>query len=165
LKDKHAEVQALLGQARARVEQTRQGSLVEEALAQDAVAAAAALPSPVTLIEDDGLDMALSQSTLVETERDRLIRTGMLTPFDRLDGFERRVRNSVTAARDNANAILNSRPQTKLLTADEIPKQYVRVSSASLCGLWTSLSVCVSSRARSSPLAARFVQSICVNFN
>jgi hypothetical protein len=50
----------------------------------------------------------------------------MLTPFDQLNGFERRMHHSVAAARSVAHAILDSRPQTKLLTADEIPKQYVR---------------------------------------
>lgn len=41
---------------------------------------------------------------LVETERDRLIRSGMLTPFDRLDGFERKVTTTATAAAGVAGA-------------------------------------------------------------
>ncbi|KXZ52116.1 hypothetical protein GPECTOR_10g1139 [Gonium pectorale] len=35
---------------------------------------------------------------LAETEKDRLIRRGLLTPFDRLAGFERKVQNAPTAA-------------------------------------------------------------------
>ncbi|KAL4452053.1 hypothetical protein ABPG75_007715 [Micractinium tetrahymenae] len=38
-----------------------------------------------------GRDAGGPGGALVETERDRLIRLGILTPFDRLDGFERRI--------------------------------------------------------------------------
>ncbi|KIY93273.1 DNA excision repair protein ERCC-6 [Monoraphidium neglectum] len=41
-----------------------------------------------------GGDAPMAGGGLVETERDRLIRLGVLTPFDRLDGFERRVRSA-----------------------------------------------------------------------
>ncbi|BDA48603.1 probable DNA excision repair protein ERCC-6 [Coccomyxa sp. Obi] len=48
------------------------------------------------LQEDSTLEDQLNANEgnpLVETERDRLIRLGVLTPFDRLDGFERRVQS------------------------------------------------------------------------
>eukprot|EP00897_Mesotaenium_endlicherianum_P003195 jgi/Mesen1/2903/ME000175S02056 len=43
---------------------------------------------------DAALDAAAGGSGMMETERDRLIRTGVMTPFDRLQGFERRVRSA-----------------------------------------------------------------------
>lgn len=77
---------------------------------------------------------------LVETERDMLIRTGVLTPFASLEGFERRVqggarreRETIDRARDAAHHILSSRPSTRLLTGDQIPKQQV-VNGGSLVG-------------------------------
>eukprot|EP00891_Asterochloris_glomerata_P001491 jgi/Astpho2/1491/Aster-x1009 len=50
----------------------------------------------VVLLEDDPFERELAandNSSMVETERDRLIRLGVLTPFDRLEGFERRVQS------------------------------------------------------------------------
>ncbi|KAL3138902.1 hypothetical protein ABBQ32_005724 [Trebouxia sp. C0010 RCD-2024] len=57
------------------------------------------------LLEDEGLNAELDAANaggLVETERDRLIRTGVLTPFDRLDGFERRVQSGAAASAGQA---------------------------------------------------------------
>lgn len=57
------------------------------------------------LQDDDLFDAAAAAqgrgASLVETERDRLIRLGVLTPFDRLGGFERRVE---AGNADNATA-------------------------------------------------------------
>jgi hypothetical protein len=50
-----------------------------------------------TAVDDSGLRMAL-----VETERDRLIRCGLLTPFDKLEGFELRVQGGTVAAPQTA---------------------------------------------------------------
>ncbi|KAK9815514.1 hypothetical protein WJX72_004939 [[Myrmecia] bisecta] len=51
----------------------------------------------VLLEEDDTLDAELKAAAntggLVETERDRLIRLGVLTPFDQLDGFEKKIKS------------------------------------------------------------------------
>ena len=51
-------------------------------------------PSAAPPLADDALESALAAAGgggLVETERDRLIRLGVLTPFDAVGGFERRV--------------------------------------------------------------------------
>jgi DNA excision repair protein ERCC-6 len=65
-------------------------------------------------------------------ERDFLIRTGVVTPFDRLKGFERRVESSssndrleeisIANAAASMAAIAKARPATKLLDASELPK-------------------------------------------
>ena len=70
-------------------------------------------------------------------ERDRLIRTGMLTPFDRVKGFERKVQRAprsetedeIRAKKAAANlasslaAAAMLRPTSKLLDASELPSQ------------------------------------------
>ncbi|KAJ7550499.1 hypothetical protein O6H91_07G103800 [Diphasiastrum complanatum] len=49
----------------------------------------------ISLFDDDDLDSALNAASgFVETERERLIRTGVLTPFDKVRGFERRLQTS-----------------------------------------------------------------------
>ncbi|MCO5596041.1 hypothetical protein L7F22_050097 [Adiantum nelumboides] len=81
---------------------------------------------------DDALD---ANSGFVETERDRLIRTGMVTPFDHLKGFERRVErtslidprqrrvdSSIANVAVSMAAIAKGRPTTRLLDASELPK-------------------------------------------
>ncbi|EFJ09860.1 hypothetical protein SELMODRAFT_450679 [Selaginella moellendorffii] len=89
------------------------------------------------LLEDNDLDAALdAASGLVETERDRLIRTGALTPFDRIKGFERRVQTlsdrqslerdrlaetSLSNAVASLAAISRSRATTKLLDPAQLP--------------------------------------------
>lgn len=102
----------------------------------------AAPPKPVkktvSYIQDDDFDAALdAASGLMETERDRLIRTGMLTPFDRVKGFERKVQRAprvetddeIRAKQSAANlasslaAAAMFRPTSKLLDASELPTQ------------------------------------------
>lgn len=103
-----------------------------------------AAPSPnpvkkaVSFIEDDDFGAALdAASGLMETERDRLIRTGMLTPFDKVKGFERKVHRVPKAesedelrARQAAANLASSlaasamfRPTSRLLDASELPSQ------------------------------------------
>ena len=49
-------------------------------------------------------DGASGGPSLVETERDRLIRIGILTPFDKIDGFERRVQSGGSISKPDADA-------------------------------------------------------------
>lgn len=65
-----------------------------------AAAASAAKQQAAQLVDDDVFAAApvrprgrsgSAGGGLIETERDRLIRTGVITPFDRLDGFERTI--------------------------------------------------------------------------
>jgi len=62
-------------------------------------AAAAAEPEP-------GLRMAM-----VETERDRLIRCGLLTPFDKLEGFDMRVQGAAATEQQQQQAAEKPLPQ------------------------------------------------------
>lgn len=92
----------------------------------------------VSLQEDDELDAALDAATsgLIETKRDKLIRKGVLTPFDQVKGFERCVQrsrpteddgdkfslNSVTKSSRSLSALSTARHSTKLLDAGDLPK-------------------------------------------
>lgn len=92
----------------------------------------------VSLQEDDEFDAVLdaAASGLIETERDKLIRKGVLTPFDQVKGFERRVQrshpakdngdnfsiNSISKASVSLSALAIARPSTKLLDAADLPK-------------------------------------------
>ncbi|KAL2650118.1 hypothetical protein R1flu_018246 [Riccia fluitans] len=94
----------------------------------------------VVFEEDDDFDAALDAATgFVETEREKLIRTGVITPFNKVEGFERQVkarpRERDSAFEDNdlvkrsiANATASmaaynkSRPTTKLLDSSELPE-------------------------------------------
>lgn len=92
----------------------------------------------VSFQEDDDFDAVLdaAASGLIETERDKLIRKGVLTPFDQVKGFERRVQRSLPTKDDRGNLSINSvsntsisfsalsiaRPSTKLLDAADLPK-------------------------------------------
>ena len=92
--------------------------------------------------------MEAAGSSLVETERDRLIRIGILTPFDKLDGFERRVQNESTMSAIEANAsiarvgekvrsIRANRHTTKLVPASDLP-QRERETKKMHEGFWRS---------------------------
>jgi DNA excision repair protein ERCC-6 len=59
---------------------------------------------------------------LVETERDSLIRRGIITPFASLEGFERRVHASVANTVASAQARALSRPRTMLMEANQLPR-------------------------------------------
>ena len=85
------------------------------------------------LVEDGDLDALLDAEEgggdggrLGETERERLIRTGVITPFAAVDGFERRVKVQQTtdAAAGAVAAWKAGRSKSKLLTGDAVPKQY-----------------------------------------
>ena len=62
-----------------------------------------------------------------ETERERLIRAGVITPFDALAGFERRTNGNDAAAAEahvaSMSAWKTGRGATKLLEGDAVPKQ------------------------------------------
>nr|GLL33206.1 protein CHROMATIN REMODELING 8 [Ipomoea trifida] len=95
-----------------------------------------------SLDDDDDFDAVLNaaSSGFVETERDQLVRKGILTPFHKLKGFERQIQEPGQSSRhslqDNtdlvstslANAIQSiseaaqSRPTTKLLDSSLLPK-------------------------------------------
>ncbi|KAL2540667.1 Protein CHROMATIN REMODELING 8 [Abeliophyllum distichum] len=100
----------------------------------------------VSFIEDDDFDAVLNVAStgFVETERDELVRKGVLTPFHKLKGFERRIEETEPSSRhrlaedvnNNNNLALSSidralrsiseaaqaRPTTKLLDPESVPK-------------------------------------------
>ncbi|KAF3796343.1 CHROMATIN REMODELING 8 protein [Nymphaea thermarum] len=99
----------------------------------------------VSYNEDVDFDAVLDAASagFVETERDKLIRKGVLTPFYKLEGFERRLQqpgpsdrsdipedavdndHSATAIAkfvSSVSAIAQARPATKLLNAESLPK-------------------------------------------
>ncbi|KAK1266905.1 Chromatin structure-remodeling complex protein SYD [Acorus gramineus] len=95
----------------------------------------------VTYSDDVDFDAVLdaASSGLVETERDELVRKGILTPFHKLEGFERRVQQpgpsnrqfltehndssaSITRAARSISEIAKARPTTKLVDAKVLPK-------------------------------------------
>ena len=61
-----------------------------------------------------------------ETERERLIRAGVLTPFDSLGGFERRVREreATASAAATAQALREGRSRAVMLEGEDVPKQH-----------------------------------------
>ena len=96
-------------------------------------------PAAVVVREDDDFDALMdtlegrtagngnsARGDIGETERERLIRTGVITPFDALAGFERRT-NDANAAADAHVASMSAwkagRGATKLLEGDAVPKQ------------------------------------------
>eukprot|EP00898_Chlorokybus_atmophyticus_P005672 jgi/Chlat1/6105/Chrsp40S05678 len=99
--------------------------LLELRRSRKEVRAALAAGGTSALKEDEGLDAAFEDAItgLIETERDRLIRVGAITPFDNLDGFQRQVHPSVRAAAEKAEAIVAGRARTKLLEGAAVPKQ------------------------------------------
>jgi len=93
-------------------------------------------PAPVSIVqEDDDFDKMLNAvegrgagaggGEIGETERERLIRTGVITPFDNLSGFDRSVRVAETTGAHIASmtAYKVGRSATQLLEGDAVPKQ------------------------------------------
>ncbi|EXB88373.1 DNA repair and recombination protein RAD26 [Morus notabilis] len=100
----------------------------------------------VSFDEDDDFNAALDAAStgFVETERDELIRKGILTPFHKLKGFERRIQEPGPSQRHNISSekernddfaslsvaraakamaeAAQGRPTTKLLDSDALPK-------------------------------------------
>jgi hypothetical protein len=103
-------------------------------------AAAAEGPPQFVLMEDDGLEIALSQSALVETERDRLIRTGACVNVD--DETARLIRPLRATVKAKVRRALSSPIAPKFHTAriahrhaDAVrPAERLRAAHASLGG-------------------------------
>ncbi|XP_052170054.1 LOW QUALITY PROTEIN: protein CHROMATIN REMODELING 8 [Diospyros lotus] len=100
----------------------------------------------VSFNEDGDFDAVLNAAStgFVETERDELVRKGILTPFHKLRGFERRIqqpgpsnRNNVLEEEDGTDDLASTsiakavrsiseasqaRPTTKLLDSESLPK-------------------------------------------
>ncbi|KAJ8440817.1 hypothetical protein Cgig2_000705 [Carnegiea gigantea] len=97
----------------------------------------------VSYQEDDEFDAVLNAASggFVETERDELIRKGVLTPFHKLKGFERRIQQSgpsnvqeyendvdnhasesVARVARSLTEAAQARPTTKLLDQKDLPK-------------------------------------------
>lgn len=95
--------------------------------------------------DDNDFDAVLDEASagFMETEREELIRKGMLTPFHKLKGFEKRVEQPGPSHRQNDSAeqteetmeassiakvaqsmqqIAQNRPATKLLDAESLPR-------------------------------------------
>lgn len=77
-------------------------------------AAAARAPAQRTVRSGGG--------SLVETDRDELIRRGIITPFASLEGFERRVHSSIANVAASAQARAMARPRTMLVQPHQLPK-------------------------------------------
>ncbi|KAE9460643.1 hypothetical protein C3L33_07394, partial [Rhododendron williamsianum] len=100
----------------------------------------------VSFDEDGDFDAVLNSASagFIETERDELVRKGILTPFHKLKGFERRIQTAGPSNRHNvseednksddlastsiARAVQSmseaaqARPTTKLLNSESLPK-------------------------------------------
>ncbi len=76
-----------------------------------------------TAAGDGGGAGGASGGALVETERDRLIRRGILTPFAALEGFERRLQETVASAAAAAARAAAARPRTMLVQPAQLPRQ------------------------------------------
>ncbi|KAE9619385.1 hypothetical protein Lal_00047527 [Lupinus albus] len=99
----------------------------------------------VSFNDDVDFDAVLDAASagLVETERDELVRKGILTPFHKLKGFERRFQQPETSSSHNAaedesatglvsasveriarsiSEAARARPTTKLLDSEDLPK-------------------------------------------
>jgi DNA excision repair protein ERCC-6 len=96
--------------------------------ANGATASARKAPAKAPVLRDDCDDFFAelddSKVKAAETERERLIRTGVLTPFDRLEGFERamKARESSARAVEATRAWKAGRSQSKVLVGDEAPR-------------------------------------------
>jgi len=116
----------------------------------DAARAPAPLSQPLplpraraVLLEDDDFDASIrapraqprralapppgvggpAPNSMVETDRDSLIRRGLITPFASLEGFERRIHATVEATVASARARAAARPRTMLVDAAQLPRQ------------------------------------------
>ncbi|CAK7346372.1 unnamed protein product [Dovyalis caffra] len=120
----------------------------------------------VSFADDADFDSMLdaASSGFVETERDELVRKGILTPFHQLKGFERRLQqagpssgkkesneedktddrdsDSVVRAAHSMLEAAKSRPMTKLLDSEALPK--LDVPTRTFQRLKTPLKVCQS---------------------
>lgn len=120
----------------------------------------------VSFDEDDDFNAALDAAStgFVETERDELIRKGILTPFHKLKGFERRIQEPGPSQRHNISSekeknddfaslsvaraakamaeAAQGRPTTKLLDSDALPK--LDAPTRPFHRLKTSVKVCQS---------------------
>ncbi|GMH02332.1 hypothetical protein Nepgr_004171 [Nepenthes gracilis] len=97
----------------------------------------------VSFNEDRDFDAVLNAASggFIETERDKLVRKGILTPFHKLKGFERSIQQpgmekpleeeneidnrasaSVARALQSLAEVAQARPTTKLLDSKELPK-------------------------------------------
>lgn len=93
----------------------------------------------VKLVDDDDFDAILDAASagFVETERDELVRKGILTPFHKLKGFERSLQQPgtsyiadrrveddarVTRAAESFSKAAKSRPTIKILDSENLPK-------------------------------------------
>ncbi|KDP26514.1 hypothetical protein JCGZ_17672 [Jatropha curcas] len=100
----------------------------------------------VSFSDDTDFDAMLDAASggFVETERDELVRKGILTPFHKLKGFERRLQHpgpssrysvseeedksdelasdSIARAAKSISEAVKARPVTKLLDSDDLPK-------------------------------------------
>lgn len=96
----------------------------------------------VSFAEDEDFDSVLNAASagFVETERDELVRKGILTPFHKLKGFERRIEQpvqsnsqgvleedefasaSISRAVQSMAKAAQARPTTKLLDSEAAPK-------------------------------------------
>ncbi|XP_009137797.1 protein CHROMATIN REMODELING 8 isoform X1 [Brassica rapa] len=98
----------------------------------------------VSFHEDTDFDAVFDAASagFVETERDELVRKGILTPFHKLEGFERRLQqpgpsntrnlpegeddnedsSSIDRAVQSMSLAAKARPTTKLLDAQDLPK-------------------------------------------
>ncbi|XP_076928066.1 protein CHROMATIN REMODELING 8-like [Bidens hawaiensis] len=97
----------------------------------------------VSFSDDGDFDAVLNaaSSGFVETERDKLVRKGILTPFHNLKGYERRIEEagpsntaeevnevndfssaSIARAVQSMSEAANARPTTKLLDPDSLPR-------------------------------------------
>ncbi|XP_047315447.1 protein CHROMATIN REMODELING 8 isoform X2 [Impatiens glandulifera] len=86
--------------------------------------------------DDDDFDAVLNAASVgfVETEKDELVRKGILTPFHKLKGFERSVQGAGSSSQQNSLAqsvarvvqsmseAAKARPTTKLLDFNSLPK-------------------------------------------
>ena len=87
---------------------------------------------PKVSFKGSSLDSVLnSKSRLLETERDKLVRTGVLTPFDRMKGFERKQKNVVKGKARGPDQGKSSQPRAKRLDISELPPREDEIGTGS----------------------------------